>query len=425
MAKKKKHPEHENLERWLVSYADFITLLFATFTALYALSQADLAKMKDVSAAIREGFQEQSIMNGIKTILQGKSPPTDNPNPIAKQQGAGPGVIGKYDSLTYQPGEVKKVEKTYSELRQTVSKINAQIKQEAAAAVRAAQQKAAQQKSQGSTDLKGTHAPNLGKQEEQGSPNGIDIAIQERGLKVSFDSRLLFEPGTAILKKQSEPTLDAIAKRLTPYNYTHVLHIEGHTDDEPISSAVFPSNWELSAGRASTVVRYLIRRHGFSPKSLVAVGYGDSQPIASNKTPDGRARNRRVDIIIYSQKVSDGVNPSKQFANEQELLDGNQSQQVSGSGSENLLKSEERDEFNRLIQPGNNGMVKLLIEEPDGTRREYHPMTVPAKTSKPVINTRVNTKIPTRAKLNIKPSLGTSSKSETTPPTPPTPPPPQ
>src|SRR5690349_3203056 len=116
MAKKAKHPEHENLERWLVSYADFMTLLFATFTALYALAQTDIAQLKDVSEAIREGFEEQSIMSGIKTVLQGKSPPNRNPDPLSSEKGAGDGVIGKYESMTYKPGEVKSIQKLADEL---------------------------------------------------------------------------------------------------------------------------------------------------------------------------------------------------------------------------------------------------------------------------------------------------------------------
>lgn len=424
MGKKKKHPEHENLERWLVSYADFITLLFATFTALYALAQSDLSKLKDVSAAVRDGFQEQSIMSGIKSIMQGKSPPSDNPNPIASEKGAGPGVIGKYDSLTYQPGEVKKVEKTYKQLKTDANEINAKLKKEAAQKKQAGagggdkgkDGKGSGGEAQGSTDLKGTHAPNLG-EEEKNPPKGIDIAIQERGLRVSFDSRLLFKPGTAILKQESEATLDTIAKRLLPYNYTNVIHIEGHTDDQPISSAIYPSNWELSAARASTVVRYLIRKHGFNPKSLVAVGYGDSQPIATNMTPEGRAKNRRVDIIIYSKKVGDETTPSVQHNKEQTLL--NESSLPSAS-SENLLRTEERDQYNRLIEPSKSGPVKVIIENSDGTRYDYNPQMTPSKPTakRQVVNTKVNTRIQNKANIRFKPTLNKPKADPNKPPVP-------
>lgn len=368
MAKKKKHPEHENLERWLVSYADFITLLFATFTALYALAQSDLSKLKDVSAAVREGFQEQSIMSGIKSIMQGKSAPNDNPNPLSKDKGAGAGVIGKYESLTYSPGEVKKAEKTYKNLKQDVEQINDRIKQD--------NKKEAQKKpppAKGTKD-EGTHAPSLpAKKDTEAPTKGIDVAIQERGLRVSFDSRLLFEPGTAVLKKESEKDLDIIAQRLYDYNSGYVIHVEGHTDDQPIASAIYPSNWELSAARASTVVRYLIRKHGYSAKSLVAVGYGDSHPISTNLTPEGRRANRRVDIIIYSKKVGDEVNPSTQFVKEGDLIK---------SVPSDLLHSEERDEHNNVIN--SNAPVKVIIQGQDGSERVIIPK------SKQVVNPGVS-----------------------------------
>src|SRR3982750_1935940 len=124
MARKHKHPEHENLERWLVSYADFMTLLFATFTALYAMASTDAAKLKDVGAAIREGFAEQSILSGIKSILEGKSAPSANPDPIASTQGAGAGIMGKFESMTYQPGEVKSTQHMVDDLTSDLKEIS-------------------------------------------------------------------------------------------------------------------------------------------------------------------------------------------------------------------------------------------------------------------------------------------------------------
>jgi len=308
MGKKKKHPEHENLERWLVSYADFITLLFATFTALYALSMNDLAKFKDMAEGIKAGFKSQSLLSGIESVLGGKSAPAENPTPISLEKGAGPGVIGEYESLTYTEGEVKRVEEVYEDLKKDVEDINKQVNAENKAAADAK-----------GSDSAGSHAPNLG--EAESPVRGIEVSQMERGLKVSFDSRLLFQPGTAVLMKDSEKMLNTIADRLKPFDEHHVIHIEGHTDNQPINSALYPSNWELSAARASTVVRYLIKNKGFHPTSLVAVGYGDSQPLASNTTPEGRRKNRRVDIIIYSRKASDPVTPSERATPVQKLIE--------------------------------------------------------------------------------------------------------
>ena len=123
MGKKKKHPEHENLERWLVSYADFITLLFATFTALYAMAQQDLSKMKDVSKAISQGFHEQSLIHGVKSILNKGGEDSQG----SGEGGSGDGVIGAYKSLTYTPGEVEDVEENYRDLKTAVKKVNKDV----------------------------------------------------------------------------------------------------------------------------------------------------------------------------------------------------------------------------------------------------------------------------------------------------------
>jgi chemotaxis protein MotB len=340
MAKKHKHPEHENLERWLVSYADFITLLFATFTALYALSQADISKMKDVSKAIREGFQEQSLLSGIKSVMQGQSPPNDNPNPIASEKGAGEGVVGNYESLTYKPGEMKKVDEEYPKLEEEIEKANEAIKAATAAG----------QESDGTKP-------------GEAAAQGISSAIQERGLKVSFDSRLLFEPGTAILKPESEKILKNIAKRLVPFSFTNTIQVEGHTDSQPTSSAQYPSNWELSTARASVVVRKLIEA-GYTSTGLIAAGYGDSRPIANNNTPEGRRANRRVDIIIMSKQVGDSNDPSKQFMKQTDLIN---------APKPTPSQVPEKSHGTMVHEETNDNPVNIIIQEKDGTQRVLKP----------------------------------------------------
>lgn len=291
MGKKKKHEEHENLERWLVSYADFITLLFATFTALYALSVADLAKMKDVAQSIRDGFQEQSLISGIESIIQGKP---SSSNPVSTQKGEGDGLLGKHESLTYTKGEVKKAKNTVANLKKAVADINAAINAK--------------------------FSKGKGKGADGAGVRGVELAVQERGIRVSFDSTLLFEPGSATLKSESKKALDAIADNLKSMSATNFIHIEGHTDNQRIASALYPSNWELSAARSSTVVRYLISNHSYRGDHLAAVGYGDTRPFTSNVTPQGRAMNRRIDIIVYSQLVGKAVDVSSQYSTEDTLI---------------------------------------------------------------------------------------------------------
>jgi len=204
MAKKAKHPEHENLERWLVSYADFMTLLFATFTALYALAQTDAAKLKAVGDAIREGFEEQSIMSGIKSIMQGKSAPNKNPDPLSSEKGAGPGVIGKFESMTYKPGEVKSIQKLAEQLSSDLKDLNRELASDAEAMKRGG----------GKSDV-----PELEKgiEDSQAPIRQVEAAVQERGIRISFDSRLLFAPGSATLKSTGWKFLDAVAERLKPF----------------------------------------------------------------------------------------------------------------------------------------------------------------------------------------------------------------
>lgn len=295
MGKKKKHEEHENLERWLVSYADFITLLFATFTALYALSVADLAKMKDVAQSIRDGFQSQSLISGINSIIQGKSAPSANTNPMSKETGEGEGLLGKHDSLTMTKGDTKKTKNAVKNLKKTVSAVNAAIQ-----------------------GLKGKSGG--GGNDPKLKTPGVELSVQERGIRISFDSSLLFDPGSALLKKEAMVALGGLAPELYDMSKTNFIHIEGHTDNTPISTGTYPSNWELSSARASSVVRYLVGKHNFDATHMAAVGYADTRALTTNATPQGRAKNRRIDIILYSYEAGRNVDVRGQYFNEETLV---------------------------------------------------------------------------------------------------------
>lgn len=351
MAKKHKHPEHENLERWLVSYADFMTLLFATFTALYALAQTDAAKLRDVSEAIRQGFEEKSIMSGIKSILQGQSPPSDNPNPLSSEKGAGSGVIGRFESMTYKPGEVKSVKKLAEQLSHDLKAMNQEL----------AKTGKLSRLGEGSGGMQEKSA-----EDPEVPIRPIEAAVQERGIRISFDSRLLFQPGSASLRAESWKFLDVVADRLKKFD-TQRIHVEGHTDNQAISTIVFPSNWELSGGRASSVVRYFIERHQLNPSSLVAVGYGSTQPLASNDSPEGRSKNRRVDVILYSEKLSTVLNPRVQVISEQPLS--------SKSSTPDTPKTVLPVLPERNDSAYSDGPVKVIIKEKDGTEKILIPKT--------------------------------------------------
>ena len=337
MGRKHAHPEHENLERWLVSYADFITLLFATFTALYAMSQMDISKMKDVSKAIQEGFQQQSILNAM-SVFKEQSPPSNDTNPAAEQRGGGKGILD-YPNMTFQPGEVQTVNKVVKQLQNDLSTVNRKIAKESSAAA-------------------ASGGPEL-------PPKGIDVSMQERGLKISIDSSLLFDSGSASLKQSALADLDTIADRLKTFNNSNIIHVEGNTDDLPIATAIFPSNWELSGARASAVVRFFINHHDYSPGSMVAVGYGSSRPIDTNLTAEGRRKNRRVDIVIYSDKVGNQTDPTFQRGTEQMEIDSSAPEPMDKQSQ--LIQEESED---------TNGPVKVIYVKPDGTKQILNPTVV-------------------------------------------------
>jgi chemotaxis protein MotB len=313
MARKKKHPEHENLERWLVSYADFITLLFATFTALYAIATAKLSDPSEYSKSVSEVFKQQdTLLKGIASIFDGHGSPAKE-NPAMKETGRGSGVIGSYESLTFKPGEVKALESLVDELQSVVDELNKDIEAiNTETSVETGKQVEGAGSGQTAYELSNDESDSLKK--AGGVPlKGVEITLQERGVKVSLDSRLLFDAGSAQLSQRGATFLDAIASRLRSHLLYHLLHIEGHTDSQPLRQhPVYPSNWELSSARASVVVRHLINVHQFPPREMVAVGYADTRPVSPNTTKEGRANNRRIDIVLFSKAIGDVIDPALQ-----------------------------------------------------------------------------------------------------------------
>lgn len=253
MAKKKHVEEHENLERWLVSYADFITLLFATFVVLYALSQLDLVKFKDLQISLRKAFSPESIIQGDTSILnsQGQSILSSGADPEASMI-----------SPIFENMEAKYEESSFSEVKNSLDSM------------------------QSLSDIQ-----------------GVQSNISERGLTITFIDSLIFSSGSAVLRPGAIPTLRKVAGILREKFPDHPIRVEGHTDNLSIKSGVFPSNWELSAARASTVVRFMISNFDFAKNRFAAIGYADSKPVAPNKTEKDRAKNRRVEIVILRNKL--------------------------------------------------------------------------------------------------------------------------
>lgn len=242
MAKKKHEEEHENHERWLVSYADFITLLFAFFTILYATSQKDISKAQEFQRSVQKAFRSFVDFGG----LQGKFIDTNEatqflppPIDVVPQEGLGP--------LEMQDHVERELDKEF---------------------------------------------------EEADTKSFLDLQTDAMGVRVSLAASSFFDQGSALIREEALPALDKIARVIKKTNRN--LIVEGHTDDAAISTARFPSNWELSASRASTIVRYMILQHGVTPRRFAAIGYADQRPVVPNDSVANRAKNRRIDILIVT-----------------------------------------------------------------------------------------------------------------------------
>lgn len=138
--------------------------------------------------------------------------------------------------------------------------------------------------------------------EKAGLGGKVSIEMEERGLVLRFADSILFDSGSADIRPDARELLLTVGRLIKPSQNS--VRIEGHTDNLPISTERFPSNWELSTGRAASVVRFLIDNLGFDPKKLEAAGYGEERPIASNSTPEGRQKNRRVDILLLRPSLT-------------------------------------------------------------------------------------------------------------------------
>lgn len=141
---------------------------------------------------------------------------------------------------------------------------------------------------------------------------GIEIRHQERGLVISLKDSILFAPGSAELSASARKTLDQLAGQLTSAlgGQSRPIRVEGHTDNTPITTAKYPSNWELSTARATNIVRYLITSHHFSPTRLSAAGYGEFKPVDNNSSIEGKQKNRRVDIVILNDNTAQQEPPA-------------------------------------------------------------------------------------------------------------------
>ncbi|MGA2328450.1 MAG: flagellar motor protein MotB [Bryobacteraceae bacterium] len=255
MARKEKHSEHVNHERWLISYADFITLMFAFFVVMFASSQTDKARAQQVSDSVSKALKEGRVGQLMASILGGT-----------------PGKKGKGNAMIKGPGGVQtkptseEKAKYLVELMPSLLFLSSELKEEI----------------------------------EEGK---VALNLEPRGLVISLREAAFFATGQDTISLHAYGTIGAIAEAIK--KVPNPVRLEGHTDSVPIHNTRFRSNWDLSVARGISMLTLLRERFEIPERQLSVAGYADNRPTGPNETDEGRARNRRVDVVILNKAGSD------------------------------------------------------------------------------------------------------------------------
>jgi chemotaxis protein MotB len=257
MARKKPHPEHENHERWMVSYADFITLMFAFFVVMFATSQTDKAHAQQVSDSVKQALDKGGVAAAVHEILGG----TVDDKGKGNAQMKGPGGSEK--------AKVAPERAILAELLPSLQYLNKELQAEI-------------------------------------HDGKIEMHLEPRGLVLSLRQATFFPSGGDTIDPKTYPIVEKIAQ--TMRELPNSVRLEGHTDSVPIHTARFHSNWELSAARSIGMMELLSDRFEIPRQRMAIAGYADTAPLDSNDTQEGRAHNRRahnrrVDVVILNQQV--------------------------------------------------------------------------------------------------------------------------
>jgi len=243
MSRRKHEEEHENHERWLVSYADFITLLFAFFVVMYAISSINTGKYRVLSDSLGSAF--------------GRNAPQVPPTRAQLEIG--------FNGL--KPLAVLRREAAARREHEQLAAVSHELQKSLASLI------------------------------TQGK---VQVTQSNRGINVTINSSVLFATGEARLTNNAKDILKSVAQTLK--DDKHAIQVEGHTDNVPINTPLFASNWELSSARAGSVVR-LFAENGIAENRMLAIGHSATQPLDSNDTSEGRAHNRRVEVMILASQI--------------------------------------------------------------------------------------------------------------------------
>jgi chemotaxis protein MotB len=249
--RRKKHPEHANHERWLVSYADFITLLFAFFVVMFASSQTDRNKTKQLSEAVKEAFEKGHLPTAVYSILGGST------------EDKGRGGASKHPPTPLTHKAPLKPDQQAVELAPSLKQLNEDLREEI---------------------RKGR----------------LEVSLEPRGLVVSLKEAAFFPSGGEQVKPESLGALEKVAGVIR--KLPNPVSLEGHTDSVPIHNSRFRNNWELSAARSIAMLELFEARFGVRRDQMAVAGYADLFPVGDNGTDEGRAQNRRVDILIMNER---------------------------------------------------------------------------------------------------------------------------
>jgi len=262
--KKHHHEEHENHERWLVSGYDMMTLLFAVFVVLFAISSTNVSKVKLLEQSLQEAFSGPVFTGGHAMLKTGSTSEAEKPAPEPPLESISPtqavmAAMNPNDEASAEEAakQAQLEERSFQDLKKRIDKLVA----------------------------------------EAGLADKVTTSVSQRGLKIRLvTDGLLFDSGSALVKAGALRTLERIG-RIIAAERRHPVQVEGHTDDRPIATSQYPSNWQLSGARAAAVVQQLNGAGVYGTRMSLA-GYAAEHPIASNATPLGRAANRRVEIIM-------------------------------------------------------------------------------------------------------------------------------
>ncbi|MFP4682743.1 MAG: flagellar motor protein MotD [Ectothiorhodospira sp.] len=282
--RKKKHEEHQNHEAWAIPYADLLTLLLAFFVVMYAISSVNEGKYRILSESMISAFKTPP--KSVDPVNVGEVVRTPTPSMIQSSPQTAPVDLSQ-------------------QMDRSLEEILGDMDMEGLSAAILSIDTMAD-------EIEEAMAPLI----EAGM---IDVGRNKLWIEVEINTSILFGSGSAELASDAVPILQRLAAILEQFPVR--VHVEGHTDDVPISTSVYPSNWELSAGRAATVVN-LFARNGVDPDQMAAIGFGEYRPVGDNDTPEGRMENRRVNIVVLAgrrPRTEEGA-PPELLREDMELL---------------------------------------------------------------------------------------------------------